>query len=158
MPRRKLSTALACQNLRNRRNGVAHLQQGECSSTIIIQMSLPYLPHSSLRLDSDPWILHDSPGCTGMRSSASSAASPHLHCHCSQVQQSQSSCLWFPIISNCSKQNNSQSAQTSTLKCKVNPPEGGFSWFFLHDLKQSGQQPSFSITDKTPGACGEMTA
>lgn len=52
----------------------------------------------------------------------------------------------------------SQSTQTSTLKHKVNPPEGGFSWLLLHDLKQPGQQTSFPITDKTPRACEDITA
>jgi len=44
------------------------------------------------------------------------------------------------------------------LQCKANPPEGGLSWFLLHDLKQSGQQASLPITDKTPRARAEITA
>lgn len=51
------------------------------------------------------------------------------------------------------------SIQLKTACCSVKPilPEGGFSWFLLHDLKQSGQQTSLPITDKTPKAWEEMT-
>lgn len=70
--------------------------------------------------------------------------------------------LWFSSIFNCYKlyenKSISQSTQNNMLQCKVNPPEGGFSWFLLHDLKQSGQQTSFPITNETPRACEEITA
>lgn len=50
-----------------------------------------------------------------------------------------------------------RSTQNSTLQCKASLPEGGFSWFLLHDLKQSGQQTSLPITDKTPKTREETT-
>lgn len=62
MPRRKLSTALACQNLRNRRNELFVLEQGKRFFTTTIKTLFPHLLHSNLKLESDLLILQDHHG------------------------------------------------------------------------------------------------